>query len=145
MTITLACQAGVVVPVGVLGGLASLVFEGFETVGFFLLMITPTYCMLNIITLSHWTSKPWHKLIVLHQLHLVENCAVKLNPSWNSLAHTPWIHYERCRSWMLSMVAKAHSPTLQVPQVVSTAIQPIYHVLCPHLCGPSLFICDYPF
>jgi hypothetical protein len=50
-----------------------------------------------------------------------------------------------CRSRMLSTVTKAHSSILQVPQVVSTIIQPIYRVLCPRSCGLSLLVRDYPF
>jgi hypothetical protein len=50
-----------------------------------------------------------------------------------------------CRSQMLSTVTKAHSSTLQVPQVVSTIVQPIHRVPCPLSCGLSLFVCDYPF
>jgi hypothetical protein len=42
---------------------------------------------------------------------------------------------------MLSMVIKAHLSILQVPQVVSTVVHPIYRVPCPRSCGPSLFVC----
>jgi hypothetical protein len=42
---------------------------------------------------------------------------------------------------MLSMVTKAHPSILQVSQVVSTVVQPIYHVrVCAHLAQVYLYM-----
>jgi len=46
------------------------------------------------IMLRSWISTPWHKLIILPQPHLTENCALKLDLYQDFSGCTSWIHYE---------------------------------------------------